>query len=906
MDARDTGGGQYALLRVPELKKIAAQRGLDTQCTKHELLQRLLAADRQVNGGPPRAAAPAVASAGAAVASVGAPAKVAPPAGAGAARAQGAANTLAGAAPVAAAGATVPAPGPPHRGGASVAQPGAGAGCGAAAAAGTARGVPGAGRYAEAVVRALRRPTSPPEPPLSAPALPSPAQPSAVEASLERMTEDSMAGDPVDTDPYYEMVEATEDPYGGGMLEDAGEEEQEAPEADGTISFVKGEKNATPTKTAASPTGGGFALAPTVETINLLDSDDEAARRPSRRPKPATPDGATPQLAPPQPPAGASFLSQPPQPTAVRRQRLRGLLLGVAKAQGLSYRELLARLQHPAAGKPVRSSTAAPPSVPVEARPTAAAAPVPAPVTVSAPAPVPGSAPATGSSAPPKAAEATAADASARAASSSSAMAVDAVAGVSVRTQAVAAPTTVAATTGAIPTPEAVCSTKSAAAAQAAGIREEATTPPTRQATQEVAKAGAKAVEGPATSSGKLAGAEVPDAAYRSPVAPIALMRAYCSQDRWVGLRDGFILFEDDAVQYPAATPTLIRVRPLEDRPRLDLASLWLLAALRSRYEECVTLELLRLTQATRVAKEHVPGLLDFLLGRRDRCDLLAPHANSAGLESEPRRALQPRIGAFRQPPLSPEELRQAPDAGTEPGGLATSLLRRQPRSTWGPAAKAAAAAAASVAPTPQLPASLPGQRSMAERLERLRRDIAAGQKQGQPAAGSGALQSASQLPVVPGGRTIGAYEPLAPEPESAEVAAAAARVEAAKVTKDVVQAEADLQQLEGEEALVARLLEECEARLEACSKEVVETLARGRRLRTDFEKALAAALEGRNSESPPEDAKRRRLGGCGDDACAGSAEGASGGDAAATATEAPEQGATARPPGDRGWQGIA
>jgi len=103
--------------------------------------------------------------------------------------------------------------------------------------------------------------------------------------------------------------------------------------------------------------------------------------------------------------------------------------------------------------------------------------------------------------------------------------------------------------------------------------------------------------------------------AFASKTAPLALLREYSSKDRLVYLRDGYVVFEDDGVQYLGST-----VMPLREATMLNLVSLWLVVALRHRYEACVG-EVCERYGAKRILASH--ELLDFLLGMQDTCSLL-------------------------------------------------------------------------------------------------------------------------------------------------------------------------------------------------------------------------------------------------------------------------------------------
>jgi len=131
------------------------------------------------------------------------------------------------------------------------------------------------------------------------------------------------------------------------------------------------------------------------------------------------------------------------------------------------------------------------------------------------------------------------------------------------------------------------------------------------------------------------AGAEHIDSIYRKPDMPLALLRTYSSQARWVGFCRGSVIFEEDAVQYPASTPTPMCTAPGSDQ-HFDLVSLWLLVALRCRYEEAATPSLLEKLEATRIPEAHVAEVLGYLSGQRDRCTLLPTEFDSKIAQTSP------------------------------------------------------------------------------------------------------------------------------------------------------------------------------------------------------------------------------------------------------------------------------
>mmetsp|Transcript_32514 Transcript_32514/g.93635 ORF Transcript_32514/g.93635 Transcript_32514/m.93635 type:complete len:545 (+) Transcript_32514:37-1671(+) len=148
------------------------------------------------------------------------------------------------------------------------------------------------------------------------------------------------------------------------------------------------------------------------------------------------------------------------------------------------------------------------------------------------------------------------------------------------------------------------------------------------------------------------------DTGYCSPVAPLALLRTYASQGRWIGFCRGHIVFEDDGVQFPAAASTPIKQRPsdAEDVPRLNLSSLWLLVALRGRYEAQASEQLLATVGAASIAAPHREALLKYLFGRAQVCELFV---HDADVDSLPRAlpSKLPRPEGGSKPPLTVDQL---------------------------------------------------------------------------------------------------------------------------------------------------------------------------------------------------------------------------------------------------------
>jgi len=159
------------------------------------------------------------------------------------------------------------------------------------------------------------------------------------------------------------------------------------------------------------------------------------------------------------------------------------------------------------------------------------------------------------------------------------------------------------------------------------------------------------------------------DEAYRSRAAPLALFRAYASQNWLIGSRNGFITFENDDVEYPAETVTPVREHH-DKATCLQLASLWLLYTLRDKYDACATQQLCKKHRATRVHGRHAKRVLHFLQGRPAESRLLIMPGNLATLPEPQPRGL---VGCKKlQAPLSADVLRKLPDT------VDTGKLRQQ------------------------------------------------------------------------------------------------------------------------------------------------------------------------------------------------------------------------------------
>lgn len=290
------------------------------------------------------------------------------------------------------------------------------------------------------------------------------------------------------------------------------------------------------------------------------------------------------------------------------------------------------------------------------------------------------------------------------------------------------------------------------------------------------------------SSSSAAAVEETLDEGYSNPAAPLALLRAYTAEGRWVSVLDGFVAFDDDCVQYPASTPTFIRASSSEDAKILSLSSLWLLVAFHDRYEVEATPQVCERIGATRIPKKHLPGLLDFVFGRRDGIELLSPSATAAPADA---RCLAG--GPRSRPPLLPLEFRAA-----------------SPSQRVG--------------------------RSMAERLEKLRQDIA------------------SEL-----GQDISAKPATGPGPKAAPsaLAARAARGMAAEAFRHARRAEARQRSLQAAEAMLLEALASCNKALADTTNELDGARAKANRARG----RLRGADEGGEALLPGRPAKALKAG---------------------------------------------
>jgi len=155
---------------------------------------------------------------------------------------------------------------------------------------------------------------------------------------------------------------------------------------------------------------------------------------------------------------------------------------------------------------------------------------------------------------------------------------------------------------------------------------------------------------------------------YASPSAPVALLRAYATGGRWIGLRQGCVVFEDDAVQYPAATLTPVREHQ-QGGALLSLVSLWLLVALGDRYETGSTQDVCARHGCARLSEGCAQSLLAFLRGERKECELLVPPERLRIVPSPAPSRLRAKPRAVGQPPpLAAAELRLPGEDEAAPG----------------------------------------------------------------------------------------------------------------------------------------------------------------------------------------------------------------------------------------------
>jgi hypothetical protein len=220
---------------------------------------------------------------------------------------------------------------------------------------------------------------------------------------------------------------------------------------------------------------------------------------------------------------------------------------------------------------------------------------------------------------------------------------------------------------------------------------------------------------------------EVP-AEYSCTTAPLALLRAYAAQDRWLSINCGNVIFEDDFVEFPASTLTPIREHPWESPP-LNLVSLWLVVALRGRYGDASP-HIFHKHGATHVDAKYSSTLLRFLRGEEHDCELVMSKAEYERLpRPEPHRLrLQHRASAPTREwpvPLDQETLSSIATpkiSGSSPSSPSTAAAVTAASSKSRPSqAKPKTDAGGHKAAVATKQAAVP--KLMAQRLERLRLD---------------------------------------------------------------------------------------------------------------------------------------------------------------------------------------
>lgn len=313
-----------------------------------------------------------------------------------------------------------------------------------------------------------------------------------------------------------------------------------------------------------------------------------------------------------------------------------------------------------------------------------------------------------------------------------------------------------------------------------------------------------------------------PSAGYCSPAAPLVLLRAYASQDRWVGVREHAVVFEDDAVQYPSWTLTPIKEigGVAAEVPKLNLVSLWLLVALRGHYAVNATMDLLRDLGAVCIPARYRCDLLQYLLGLSPTCELLISEEDMSNLPCpRPTQLQRPLAHAEHLPPLDMLHLGQLPGQRFVKSICTASTKARRRHITRG---------ALRAQP-------MGGHIPTETRWGRLRRDVTRNKLW--PTISSGAAAGPVNGPV-----------------------AALARNKVADAVWRKMRAEAAVHRVEGEEAVVASMLGQCEASLSIAMRDLAAAKERAARLRAAY-----CGLELSSSCRLPlhQDAKRRRLHTC-------------------------------------------
>jgi len=112
---------------------------------------------------------------------------------------------------------------------------------------------------------------------------------------------------------------------------------------------------------------------------------------------------------------------------------------------------------------------------------------------------------------------------------------------------------------------------------------------------------------------------------YVCPTAPLVLLRTYAYKDEEIRYHKGYIIFEHDSVQYPAKTvlPVCEKLSSSSQPPLLSLVSIWLLLHLRRNYSDRATEMMCAKYGASRIRSSHRDALLQYLLGDREKHDLV-------------------------------------------------------------------------------------------------------------------------------------------------------------------------------------------------------------------------------------------------------------------------------------------
>lgn len=162
------------------------------------------------------------------------------------------------------------------------------------------------------------------------------------------------------------------------------------------------------------------------------------------------------------------------------------------------------------------------------------------------------------------------------------------------------------------------------------------------------------------------------DAAYKAPTACVALLRQYFSQERFLGVLSGALIFEADGVQYPLQTVTPIRCTPSTGAELLSLGSLFAAAILQDKYEGHATPAFLKRFEAKKLRSAYAQILSAYLSGRTDSCSLLLSGAKTQKVsKAQPSLLNEEALGgrsksAATKAPMPVEELRSLPGQAEE------------------------------------------------------------------------------------------------------------------------------------------------------------------------------------------------------------------------------------------------